>query len=684
MKGDQMYQINNLSLLSIGLVYFLLSTLSLSAQSITDSLERLLDIERDSSKRVKLMVDLSRELQRDAQKTNEAIQLATDAVKIASSKDSSLYAHSLNNLGLLLRYDQQYKPALALHVRAFHLVEKATDNGIEKMTYANNAGVAARYANSYDVAVKYYLFALNIAEREKNMRNIEIACNGLGNAYIAIPGRESLALEYLERALLTAKQERNKRGEAIQYLTIGGYYDKLKQYEKARTYFNKLIQINKQIGDKKGIAMSLKALGDSYLNAGDDLDLAERYYHLSLSLFREINDKLQQANALLRLGQVSYIQKKYYRSISQLEKSASLSQQVKSKALLQATALATSSAYEALKNYPLALKHYKLSRDYQDSINLDKQNVEIASINRQYNIAKKETEIELLKAEHTINEAKLSKHASSMRNRGIIILLLIALFITLSIVYFLQYRYRQNQEKANKRLLNAKQKHLKAVYEKNLAQAEILSTQMRINPHFLFNCLNAIKILIQQSKNKEAIKYLIMLARFSRSVLETTNMATHTLIEELNLIKLYIELEKNRFDDTFVYNIENTLGEDTKEIKIPPMLLQPFIENAIWHGLIPSEKKLKKLQLSVTETEHGAYIVIDDSGIGRFQASRRIKGHESRGTEITNKRIQLFNNTHSANIEYKFIDKEDSQGIPLGTSIHIHIKNINNHEHSNS
>lgn len=684
MKGAYMQWNKYLNYLSLGLVYFLFTIRLLSGQHAIDSLQQLLDKEADTSKRVKVMIDLSRQLQKNTQRTGEAIQLATDAVKIASTQDSSLYAHSLNNLGLLLRYDQQYNPALSLHIRAFHLIERTGGSSIEKMTYANNAGVAARYDNAYDIAVKYYLIALSIAEAEKDMRNIEIACNGLGNAYIAIPGRENLALEYLERALATAQKEGNQRGVAIQYLTIGGYYDRFKQYDKARGYFNKLIQINEQIGDKKGIAMSLKALGDSYLNADDDLDLAERYYYQSLALFQEINDKLQQANTLLHLGQVSFKQKKYQRSISRLEKSASLSKQVNSKALLQAAASTTSSAYEALKNYPLALKHYKLSRDYKDSINLDKQNIEIAAINRQYNIAKKESEIELLKAEQAINEAQLSKHASSMRSRGIIILLFIALFIALAIVYILQNRYRQNQKKTDKRLHLAEQKHLKAVYEKNLAEAEILASQMRINPHFLFNCLNAIKILIQQCKNKEALKYLVMLARFSRSVLETTNLSTHTLDEELNLIKHYIELEKNRFDDTFIYDIENTLGEHIQEIKIPPMLLQPFIENAIWHGLIPSEKKLKKLQLSVTETKNGTCILIDDTGVGRFQASKRIKSHESQGTEITNKRIQLFNETHTANIEYKFIDKEDALGNPQGTSIHIHIKNNNNYEYSDS
>ncbi|MBL1407842.1 tetratricopeptide repeat-containing sensor histidine kinase [Sphingobacterium faecale] len=645
------------------------------ASSPIDSLEQLLRAERDISKRVRLMVDLSRHFQKLKDKQDTAIQIATEAVEIASSRDSILYAHCLNNLGLLLRFNEQYKSALSFHTRAFHLIEHEDTVTLEKMIYANNAGVAARYNDSYDVAVRYYLLALRIAEAENDMRNIEIACNGLGNAYIAIPGREQLALEYLERALAIAKKEGNQRGIAIQYLTIGGHYNAMQQYGKAREYFRLLLEINEKIEDKKGIGISLKALANSYQDAADDLNLAEQYYGQALALFQEINDKLQQAGTLLRLGQLSYKQKQYAFSIKRLKQATLLAEQIHNKALLQATASTLASVYETMQNYPLALAHYKLSQVYQDSINLEKQNIEIASINRQYNIAKKESEIELLKANQSINEAQLSKHANSIRNRTIIILLFIALFITLAIVYVLQNRYRLNQEKTNKRLQEAERKHLKAVYEKNLAEAEILASQMRITPHFLFNCLNAIKILIQQNQNIEAIKYLVMLARFSRSVLETTNLHTHTLDEELDLIKHYIELEKNRFDNTFLYEIDNTLGDSIQAIELPPMLLQPFVENAIWHGLIPSESKFKKLKLSVTKTEDGACILIDDTGVGRFQAAKRIKDHKSRGTEITNKRIQLFNNTHTTYIKYHFIDKEDTQGTPLGTSIQIHIKN---------
>lgn len=648
----------------------------LAFETSIDSLQKLIEIEQDSTKKIRLMVDLSRHLQRPAQRTEEAIEVATKAVELASSKDSIIYAHSLNNLGLLLRFDQQYKPALELHKRAFHLIEGEQNLHLEKMIYANNTGVAARYATSYDIAVKYYLIALDIAEKTQNMRNIEISCNGLGNTFIAIPGKEELALEYLERALTIAKAEGNRRGEAIQYLTIGSYYTNLKQYPKARFYFESLLKINEEIEDEKGISMSLKALGESYLDEGKDLQAAEYYFDKALSLFQKINDKQQQSSTLLQLGQLKLKKHDYVRSLSYLNQAHNLAKEQDDKRNLQEIALTTSKVYEAQKLYPLALEQYKLSRDYQDSINLQNQSVQIATINRQYNITKKESEIELLKAEQVISDIQLAKHASSVRNRGVIIILLAALFIALTVVILLQNKHRRNQEKTHRLLQESERKHLKAVYEKNLAEAEILASQMRINPHFLFNCLNAIKTLIQQNKNAEAMKYLLMLARFSRSVLETANQATHTLKDEIELIRYYVELEKNRFDDSFIYSIENHIGEQIQTISIPPMLLQPFVENAIWHGLLPSDSETKRLTISFENVTSGIRIAIDDTGVGRFRQSSKKKEHKSRGTEITNKRIDLYNRTHTTNINYEYIDKMDNNKRPIGTCIQININKL--------
>ncbi|RAV29556.1 hypothetical protein DN748_08675 [Sinomicrobium soli] len=645
-----------------------------SAQSEIDSLYDKLAAEHEDSARVVVMIELSRELHRMSRNDDEDLRVAIEAMETAETQSPVLYARAVDNLGLLYRFYQQYREAITLHARAYELIADLEGHAVDKMRYANNAGVACRYNSDYDMAVTYHMKALHLAEKENNTRNIEIACNGIGNTLIAIPGKEEEGLAYLEKALGMAKQVGNQRGIAIQNLTIGGYYDQLGQHDKARAYFGEILKINETRKDAKGRAMGLKALGESYLAEGTDLEKSARYFNDALTVFKEIGDRQQQAYTLLELGDLNSRKMNYARSLALFDQVNEIAEDLNDKALLQSTSEKTSRIYEALHNYPLALAHYKKARDYQDSINLTNQMVQISAISRRYDLDKKESEIALLKKEQSIQEMQLERHSSRLKSRGIIIVLLIALFVALLIVLFLQKKNRNARKKTEELLIEAESERLKAVYEKNLAEAEILASQMRINPHFLFNCLNSIKNLIQHNRNKQAIKYLVMLARFSRLVLETASKPVHSLSEELDLIKYYIELEKNRFDDSFSYTIDNPLEEQGEQICLPSLLLQPFVENAIWHGLLPGNKEVKILSIAVEGTEYETKIRIDDTGVGRFFASRTGKQHKSRGTEINDKRISLFNKNHPNTIYYEYIDKKDDLGNALGTTVIIHIK----------
>src|SRR5690606_22564542 len=129
--------------------------------------------------------------------SEEALDVATEAMQLAAEQDSFTYSQAMNNLGLLLRYHQQFEESLGLHIRAYKIIAGWEGYPLDKMIYANNAAVSARYMGAYDLAVEYHLIALRIAEAENDPKNIEIASNGLGNTFMAIPGRHQTALEYL-------------------------------------------------------------------------------------------------------------------------------------------------------------------------------------------------------------------------------------------------------------------------------------------------------------------------------------------------------------------------------------------------------------------------------------------------------------------------------------------------------
>jgi tetratricopeptide (TPR) repeat protein len=644
------------------------------AQQQMDSLQRKLSLESNDSMRAVIMIQLSREMHRVSQHGDEDIRMATQAMEIAATQNPFLYARTLDNLGLLYRFYQQYKDAITFHVRAYEMIVDRKGYSVDKMRYANNAGVAYRYNADYDRAVDYHIKALRLAETDKNAKNMEIACNGIGNALMAIPGKEEEGLAYLEKALNLAKKVGNERGVAIQNLTIGGYYDQLGQHNKARTYLREILTINETRKDARGKGMGLKALGESYLTEGRDLKTSERYFNEALDVFQQINDRQQQAHTLLELGNLFARRKNYSQSLPKMERAMQLAEELKDQELIQATAKKISEHYEALNNYQLALSFFKKSQHYQDSINLTNQLVEISAIARRYDVEKKESEIELLKTEQSIQELSLERRNNQLNTRGFIIILLFALFVVSVVFFVLQNQSRKDRIKAERLLTNLENERLKVVYEKNLMEADILANQMQVNPHFLFNCLNSIKNMIQHNDNKQATKYLVKLARFVRIVLETASKPIHTLKDELALMVYYLDLEKNRFDNSFCYSIVNLLETEGKDIFMPSLLLQPFVENAIWHGLLPSERESKMLSIIVEHIEDTVKISIDDTGVGRFQAAESSKRHKSRGTELNDKRIELFNKSQSSTIDYEFVDKKDEACHGLGTTVVIRIK----------
>lgn len=218
-------------------------------------------------------------------------------------------------------------------------------------------------------------------------------------------------------------------------------------------------------------------------------------------------------------------------------------------------------------------------------------------------------------------------------------------------------------------------------YEKNLAQAEILISRMQVNPHFISNSLNAINLLIQQGENKKAEKYLVTFSRFIRMILEMPKNETISLEEELTLNRYYLQLEEKRFDYDFTYHIENVNHIDLEQIRIPPLLLQPFVENAIWHGLLPSEKPQKTISIKILKEEQKVKIYIDDNGIGRQeheeQKTDNTEQKKSLGMKITKERIRQYNENYHCKIELDVVDKPKGEGTLVILTLNQALANTN-------
>lgn len=200
---------------------------------------------------------------------------------------------------------------------------------------------------------------------------------------------------------------------------------------------------------------------------------------------------------------------------------------------------------------------------------------------------------------------------------------------------------------------------------KKIRETEMMALRSQMNPHFIFNSMNAIKNLIMTSRNEDAINYLDDFASLLRSILQNSNREKITVEDELEILELYLSLEKSRMDTDFSYTIQVTCKEELSQFEIPPLLLQPIVENAIWHGLHPSLKTEKKLTI-IFDTTKNLIISIEDNGVGRKESAKKKKLHDSMGNSIVQDRLSLYNHLNDHTIHLKITDLEEDDQV-LGT-----------------
>ena len=210
-----------------------------------------------------------------------------------------------------------------------------------------------------------------------------------------------------------------------------------------------------------------------------------------------------------------------------------------------------------------------------------------------------------------------------------------------------------------------------------MSKVELKALRSQMNPHFVFNSLNSIQHYIFNSKSDEAVKYLNKFAKLMRVILNNSDKPTVAIEDDLEALKLYLELEQMRFEDKFDYRIEIEGNVDLDYDIMPPMLLQPYVENAILHGLTP--KKEKGLLVIGIRME-GQFIVctITDNGIGRKKAAeikRTMPGskHKSMGMKITEERLRILNDISLSQHSVKITDLEDDEGKAAGTRVEIYV-----------
>ncbi len=225
----------------------------------------------------------------------------------------------------------------------------------------------------------------------------------------------------------------------------------------------------------------------------------------------------------------------------------------------------------------------------------------------------------------------------------------------------------------NTLLENQRQQQLKSDFEKQLAEMEMQALRSQMNPHFIFNSLNSIRHQILTRNYENAGDYLMRFAKLLRQILQNSREHVIPLSEEIDLIRLYLQLEQLRFGDLFRYHLAIDPELDAESILIPSMLLQPYVENALKHGIAVSRRLPGRIDIRVRETPEGFRYEIEDNGIGREAAFRKNTPGEKPGLglKITNERIVLFNANYNQCIKVVYEDLKDAAQKPLGTKVII-------------
>lgn len=562
--------------------------------------------------------------------------------------------YAQNQLGIKYRNFSLYDKAIATHKKALETAKQA--KSIEFQVFSlNMAGVVYRRLDDYRIALDYSQEALELANQVKEpnrgiLRGIAIAHNSMGNIYLLLKQYE-LAIGEFKKSQIIEKQINNQLGLAINYQNIGYAKEALGKDTEALEQYEKSLKINKDKNNKLGKVICNSSIAHILIKQ-NELDKAMVLIKINLPIIEELGNKYYHAFELLNLGWAQAKLNKLDVAEYNILKGLEIAEEFKLKSAKSMAYSYLSKLYSKQNNYKESLKFYQLADQLESEISNESTMKYVNGLIIKYDSERKNSKIINLAKQNEISKLQLTK------NRNLLIASVLFLIFS-SIIVFILY------------------KNQKLSYEKEKVKLEQTALRSQMNPHFIFNSLNSIKLYIIENEKENAVYYLNKFSKLIRKILAATKQKETALSEEIETMKLYINIENIRFLNSIETHFIVDKGLNVNTIKIPSLILQPFIENAIWHGL-SSKKKDKKIQLSFKK-EHNTYLVIciEDNGIGREKAleikQNKIHKRESIGIQLTEDRLENFAKSFKNDFYINFVDLYDGNKKPRGTKVILKI-----------
>ena len=626
------------------LFLFCFFVINSAQKSAPDSLLSILYQTNDLDKIIQLQNQISEAYQSsDPSKMQKFAKLALMTSK--KSNNDIQKAKAYQNIGISYIILSDYDKAIQNFDASEQILIKQKNPSKEAQEILaktlGSKGIAFSEKNNYAKALEYDFRAVKIYEDLENKLQLSKIYNNIGVIYNSIDDGKK-ALQYFLKANQLQKQDNNP-AVAVSASNIGLIYLKQNQKAKAKQYFDESLKAFEIHPNPRGLGELYNNYSRYYI-AENQYDLAKEFLLKAEGTFKSIEDQFGLSDTYLLLGDIYFKENNPEKSLEFARKSLEMAKELELPETRMKSEKLLSDIYDKQGNQELALQHL---RNY----NIEKDNLE-KIINEQQRL---KTELDF----HYEKE-QLEKKETEMREK----LLVILGFVVLAFVLVGLFFYFRNKEREKTLML-----------QKQLAEFEHKALHLQMNPHFVFNCLASISSFIMQNGKEDAMKYLSKFSKLMRLTLEFSKESAIPIDKEIEALQNYLELEQLRFNQKFDFKI-NKDSEIEDDTAIPSLLLQPYVENAIIHGVAPKEGK-GFIKIDFTQKDEQLICVIEDDGVG-IDTSRELKKnsvnvHQSMALDISKKRLKTLEELENKKVNLKIEELKDENNNSRGTRITLEL-----------
>lgn len=558
---------------------------------------------------------------------------------------------AINAQSVMRRRVSDYEGALALAEEAAALAATVADT-LSQVVALNSQGVIYRRLDRIIDALDVHQRALELtrAVHEPDFGELQaqaIALNSKGQIHLTLDEFDDAAASF-RASLAVDERNGNRLGLAINHGNLARIEEKRGRLDSALYYYRRAIVYNEEIGSALGLAICYTGLSQVYLKDGR-LDEALDYARRAVPLAREWGDDTYIASAELQFGEAlaatgSYLAAERRMGVARkiAEEKGLLDEEMRARFGLAELA-------ERRDDPSAALAYYRRGHALERQIMSERNRRYVTAVNARYRADQRAAEIEALARENA------EVRERNRRNNRLIGVTAAAL-VLLAVLFAVLYRQRR------------------LVLQRDVARLEQQRMASQMNPHFLFNALNSIKAQLIKGEMRPAVVLLGQFASLMRRILNSSIDEEVSLAEELHSAKLYFDIENSRLSGEVDYQLEIDPAVALDDVKVPPLILQPFLENALLHGLRQKEGAKRLSVVVQAALEGGTEVRVRDNGIGRAAAAaireRRAIGSHSVGIDITRQRLAYFARRQGrAAPELRIVDLTGADGAVAGTEV---------------